>query len=97
MLDASDSGNPAAPDYYLSVNPFVGNSQQVGYQFKTVSVVGGTNIPLTLSGNGNVGIGTTNPGSTLSVAGQVSAAGGMLTSQQGDLSMGQYTSGPTPN
>jgi hypothetical protein len=46
--------------------------------------------------NGNVGVGTTTPGSALTVTGQTSAIGGVLTNPQGDLSMGSFTAGPTP-
>lgn len=69
MLDASDSGNPALPDYYLSINPFVVGNGAVGYQFKTVSYNGGTNVPLTFDNAGKVGIGTTAPLSALTLVG----------------------------
>jgi len=94
MLDASDSGNPAAPDYYLSINPFVVGSGEVGYQFKTVSSAGGANIPLTFSNAGSVGIGTTSPGATLEVNGNVkltAGSGASITFQDGTVQSTAYT------
>jgi hypothetical protein len=78
MLDASDTGNPANLDYYLSINPFVVASGQIGYQFKTVSSGGGTNVPLTFNATGNVGIGTTAPAYKLDVTGAVRATTGYV-------------------
>lgn len=71
MLDAGDAGF----FYNLQINPFVVASAKVGYQFKTVSSVGGTQVPLTFDNAGNVGINTTTPGRTFVVAGDMRATG----------------------
>ena len=72
MLDSSDNGDPEA--YVLRINPFVVGGAEVGYQFQTKSKSGGTNVPLTFDNAGNVGIGTTNPGYKLDVAGTIHAS-----------------------
>ena len=94
MLDASDSGDPANPDYYLSINPFVVAPGQVGYQFKTVSSSGGTNVPLTFNATGSVGIGTTTPGAKLEVDGNIKLtanSGGSITFSDGTVQSTAYS------
>ena len=55
--------------------------------------IAGTNPAATNFFKGKVGIGTTNPVSTLHVAGDMTVTGPMKVPKQGDVSMGSYTSG----
>ena len=63
--------DPSIPLYTLTVHPFVIGAAKVGYQFNTISVVGGSQNPMTFDNAGNVGIGTTAPQQKLDVEANV--------------------------
>jgi hypothetical protein len=73
MLDAADDGDHPE-NYNLRIDPFVIGDSAVGFQFKTKSIAGGANIPLTFDNIGRVGVGTTSPGSLLHVNGTGASA-----------------------
>jgi hypothetical protein len=75
MLDASDTNDPEL--YVLRINPFVVAGAEVGYQFQTKSLSGGTNLPLAFDHAGNVGVGTASPGARLDVSGGAHIANDM--------------------
>lgn len=60
-LDASDGET-----YCLKINPFLVQSNSVGYQFQTTNGDRAA-VPFTICDSGNVGIGTTNPTSKLHI------------------------------
>ena len=54
-LDADDANPPTNPNKYsLTISPFVIDSGQVGWRFRTQNYTGGTHTPLTLNNYGNV-------------------------------------------
>ncbi len=92
---------------YISLNN-VGGSNSISSSDNSLYVGGGGvagpiafrngwAINMIQTAAGNVGIGTTSPGSKLTVAGQVSVTtGAILVNASGDLSMGSFTAGTAP-
>ena len=75
-LDASDSSQ-----YTLTIWPYVQDGGAVGWRFRTISLVGGTNTPLQFYHNGNVlmpgnlNVGSINTGGYVSAASYLQGAG----------------------
>ena len=84
LAEISNTSNTTATSYGLSVQGG-GNSAGAGYQFQTKDMDG--NVDFFIRGDGDVGIGTASPKTTLNVAANNSGQGAILTLENTDTSI----------